>query len=148
MPAGDLVVADWQVEVRALLTGAGTSYPLGEEGIDGLGEPEAKTHDVDLGHAMGAYLGRDYAARRTITIPYLVEGTTPANAGTLFVSLRTAWATSETDIPLHLRLPGFGKLLVNGRPRGLLCDASKQKHSLIRAFATFVCGDPTMTVVA
>ena len=145
MPAGDLVTADYQLELRSLLTGAGTSYPLGEEGVGGLGEPEAKSHDTMLGHAPGSYLGRDYAGVRIITVPYLVKGTTPANTGTLFGNLRTAWATSETNLPLHLGLPGFGKLSVQGRPRGLFCDMSQQKHSLIRAMATFVCGDPTLT---
>lgn len=142
------VLVDYQVEIRTLVTGAGTSYLLDEEGIGGLGEPEAKSNDADLGHAAGSYLGRDYVGVRIITVPYLVVGTTPANTGTLFGTLRTAWATSETNIDLHLRLPGFGHLAVVGRPRGLICDMGRQKHSLIRAIGTFVCGDPTMTATA
>lgn len=144
MPAGDLITTDYQIEIRGLLTGAGTSCKLGDEGLSGLGEPEAKTHDTDLGHAAGAYLGRDYPGPRTITVPYLVVASTAAAAGSLLATLITAWQTSETDIPLHLQLPGFGHFAVVGRPRQLLADLSQQKYGLVRAMATFVCGDPTI----
>lgn len=151
MPAGDLLNEDYQVEIRALLTGAGTDFLLGEEGIGGIGDVEVKALDTDLGHDDGVYLGRDHNGPRTITVPYLIKKPgDPAAAGTAYYStLRPAWIKSEaTDLELHLQLPGIGHLMAVGRPRGLISDLTKQKFGLIRAFATFYCGDPTLTVVA
>lgn len=144
MPAGDLVVADHQFELRTTLTGFGTPYLIAYESIAGIGNPAPKVNDADLGHDKGAYLGRDYPAVRVITIPYVLRGTAAA-VGANFKALCTAWASSETDLPLHGRLPGFGKFTVTGRPRGLLDDLSQANRGVIRALATFVAGDPTVT---
>ena len=46
MAAGDLVVADWQVELRSTLMGRTTVYKLA--GLDGLGEPPVRSRDVEL----------------------------------------------------------------------------------------------------
>lgn len=147
MPAGDLLVADYQAELRATLTGAGTVYEIDEDGISGLGVPGAKTADVDLGHSAGAYLGRDYTGMRVITIPYLVHADTAALAWSQFQTLSTVWASSETDVPLHLRLPGAVRLSCNGRPRGLADDLSLLGVGVVRALATFACGSPTLVRV-
>lgn len=158
MPAGDLISLGaspvfGEVEIRGTLTGGNTVYGLEKGGITGLGVPPAKTHDVDLAHAAGAYLGRDYAGIRIITVPYALDGglsaTPSATAGAAFVALSALWAASTTDIPLHLRVAGFGHISVSGRPRGLVDDLS-DLHELgfVRALATFVCGDPTITVVS
>lgn len=150
MPAGDLLTADYQVEIRGLLTGVGTNFLIGDEGISGLGDVDVKSSDTDLAHADGVYLGRDHNGPRTITVPYLIRKPgDPATAGSLFYgTLRPAWIKSEaTDLELHLRLPGVGHLKAVGRPRGLVSDLTRQKFGLIRAFATFYCGDPTLTVI-
>lgn len=151
MPAGDLLAADYQVEIRGLLTGDGTDYDLGERGIEGLDElPVDDSGDVPLDEEDGAHLGQDHTGPRTVTVDYLITVPgDPAGAGALyFEDLRPAWAKStSTDLELHLQLPGFGHLMFTGRPRGLLADLTRQKHGLIRAFATFHCGDPTITVV-
>lgn len=144
MPAGDLVVSDYQLEMRLTLTGEGTAYRLGPQGIGGLGDT-VKANDTPLAHAAGSYLGRDFEDTRTLTIDYLIVGTSPAAAMTSYVALRTMWAPSQaTTLPLHFRLPGMGKQVVYGRPRGLVEDLTGQKFGLLRALATFVCGDPTI----
>lgn len=148
MPAGDLVVADYQVELRTTLSGAGTAFALGPEGISGLGEPATKPQDSRLDHANGSYLGRDYYEPRVITVDYSLKTTTTTHAGALLVSLKTMWARSEaTNLTLVLRLPGFGRVSVVGRPRGLVEDTRLIKHGYVRALATFYCGDPTITWV-
>lgn len=146
MPAGDLLTNDDQVEIRSTLTGYGTPWLIDIVNMQGLGVPNAKARDVDLGHAHGTYLGRDYTGPRIITIPYVLRGT-PATVGADFLTLCDLWESSETDIALHLQLAGFGHLSCNGRPRGLVDDLSALNFGAVRALATFVCGDPTLTVV-
>ncbi len=148
MAAGDLVVAAYQLELRTTLMGAGTSYKIGPQGISGLGEPNVKTSDTDLSHDDGTYLGRDYLEPRIITVDFSLVGSTAAAAGTLLVGLKAIWVKSEaTDLPLHFQLPGIGKKVVTGRPRGLVEDTTQIRFGFVRALATFFCGDPTITSV-
>lgn len=142
MPAGDLITADWQAELRGALTGFGTSYAIGTA-IGGLDVPEAKGLDTDLGHAPGAYSGRDYTGVRIITIPYILKGT-PAAVGDSFWTLSGIWAASETNMTLHLRVPGYGQIMVNGRPRALTASFEFLNVGHIAALASFFCGDPTL----
>lgn len=149
MPAGDLVVADYQLELRALLMGAGTVYGIGPRpaSIEGLGLPPVKTADMDFVHSDGAYGARDTRGVRVVSVPIVIRQTSAANAMTALDTLKTAWDISTVDLPMYFRLPGWGKRYVNGRPRGL--DASiptelKQRFS-INCLCTFVCLTPTIT---
>lgn len=146
MPAGDLIVDDYQVEWDATLHGRGTPYGIGKPGITGLGVPATKTTDVNLDGAPGAYGGRDYPGVRVITIPFHIEAE-PAAAGIHFRNLATLWVPTPDDRELHIRLPGFGHIKVSGRPRGFFDDLSLMSIGIIEAFATFWCGDPTITDV-
>lgn len=149
MPAGDLITADFQFELRALLTGAGTDYEIGPRParIAGFGRAAPKTSDVELDLQAGSYAGPDYAASRLITIPY--EIVIPNNAPTAmarFDSLSNAWAESTTDIALYFRLPHWGKRYVMGRPRGLAEDFGDLDVGIVRVLATFFAPDPTISV--
>jgi len=145
---GALVVADWQVELRDVLTGNGTPYQLGPKVIQGLDVPEAKTHDTDLGHAAGSYQGRDYTGPRTVLIDYAIDGNSDAAAaGTTFRTLSALWVASTVDLPLYMQVPGFGKIRVNGRPRGLVADLADLSIGFVTALAVFECGDPTIQSV-
>lgn len=147
MPAGDLISADYQLELRATLNGEGTAYRFGPLGIDGIDVEPPKTQDVPLDGEAGAQTGYDYPDVKVITVDYTLKSTT-AGVGVLYKSLRTLWAIEQDDdIPLHIRLPGLGQFSVMGRPRGLRANLTQQKHGLVTALATFVCGDPTMTDV-
>src|SRR6266576_1380797 len=122
MPPGDLVVADYQWELRAVLMGVTTRFKPAPPGIKGLVASSVKSADVDLEGADGSYASVDRKAPRVITIPMTIL---EINAGTAMNSLQTlsaAWDASATDIPLYIRLPGWGKFHVNGRPRGLVED--------------------------
>lgn len=148
MPAGDLVVADYQLELRGVLMGAGTVYGIGPRpaSIEGLGNPQPKTADLDFAHADGAYGGQDKRGVRVVTVPIVIRQTTAALAMTSLETLMTAWDVSAADIPLYFRLPGWGRRYVNGRPRGLAADIPtelKQRFA-IACLGTFVCPTPTI----
>ena len=148
MPAGDLVVADYQAELRGVLMGVGTVYGIGPRpaSIEGLGNPQPKTTDLDLAHADGAYGGHDKRGVRVITVPIVIRQTSAALAMTSLETLMTAWDVATADIPLYFRLPGWGKRYVNGRPRGLDADIPTElkKRFAIACLGTFVCPSPTI----
>ena len=149
MPAGDLVVADWTLELRTTLMGDGTNYALGpaeQVNIGGLGVPAPKTADVDLYHEDGAYGSPDYMGVRIIDVPFLLLGT-PAQVGGWVKDLHTVWAPSTTDIPLYMQLPGFGKFYVNGRPRGFDADLTNLQFGQVKGVGYFTALDPTITYV-
>lgn len=146
MPAGDLVVSDYQFEIRTTLLGYGTSYEMERPGPQGLGN-KVKEKDVDLRHDDGSYAGPDRLDSRLLTIPIEIAGTASA-AGAAFKTLNdTIWAHSTTDLQLHMQLPGFGKFYVYGRPRGVLEDMTNADFGIIRCQLFFKVNDPTITYV-
>lgn len=146
MPPGDLVVADYQWELRATLMGATTVFLPDLPGIAGLGEVVPKSNDVDLEGDDGAYATKDFDAPRVITIPMRISQSSPANAMNSFGTLKAVWAHSNAaDIPLYIRLPGWGRFYVTGRPRGLKENLVDLKSSVIPVLATFFCPKPVIT---
>lgn len=148
MPAGDLVTVDYTAELRGLLMGFGTVYGIGPRPltIEGLGNPQPKTHDLELAHADGSYGGQDKRAIRVVTVPIIIRQTSAANAMTSLTTLQTAWDVATADIPLYFRLPGWGKFHINGRPRGLdvtIPTELKQRFA-IACLGTFVANTPTI----
>jgi hypothetical protein len=144
MPAGDLIEADDQLELRGVLMGAGTDWIITPPGVQGLGIT-VKSQDVDREHAAGVYSGRDYAGPRVLTFPMATTQDTAAEAGEAYVDLLEVWAGSETDLELHLRLPGFGHMSFLGRPRGLVENLNGLHGGAVEVLATFFCGTPTIT---
>lgn len=145
MPAGDLVVADWQAELRSTLMGATTVFKI--VGFDGLGEPPVRSRDVELFGQDGSYGSPDYRGPRILLITLHIVQTTSALAFTSLSNLMTAWAPSTTDIPLYFRVPGWGKVHVDGRPRGLEADldVAKMAAHVITCIGEFHALTPTIT---
>ena len=144
MPAGDLVVADYHLELRGLLHGPGTRFHWTGPWT-GLGLPPTKTNDVDLQDADGAYPGRDRLSTRVLTFPVGWGGTTPAAAMNDLRTLADAWSPeASTTIELHAQLPGWGRFFVVGRPRGLIDDLTNLKAGEAVALLTFHALDPTI----
>lgn len=148
MAAGDAISGDYQGEIRLLLFGQGTVYAIGPRpaSIEGLGLPGVKTADLEFAHQDGSYGGQDKRGIRVITIPIVIRQTTAAAAMNSLATLKTAWDVSTSDIPLYLRVPGWGKFHVNGRPRGLeasIPNELKQRFA-INCLATFVANTPTI----
>lgn len=146
MPAGDLVTLNWHLEIRALLHGPGTLYMVDRErgAYKGLGTPAPKANTVPLDQADGAYGAPEYSGTRIITAAFMIKASTPAAAMNALAAANTAWASSTSDIPLYLKLAGWGKFHVNGRPRGLDEDISRAELGIIPILCSFEALTPTI----
>lgn len=148
MPAGDLVTADWHVELRGLLHGPGTVYVVdrGRGAIKGLGTPVPKSADVERDGDVGAYGAGDLAGIRLVTCAFLIKAASAAAAMNALSSLNTAWAPSSVEIPLYLRMAGWGKFHVDGYPRGVADDVSLVELGIISVLARFDALTPTIFI--
>jgi hypothetical protein len=143
MAAGDLLTNDWQLELRGLLMGYGTSYQFGAAGIGGL-HGTAKVRQVSLAHDDGSYAATDLLTERIITVPITILGSSPSNTMDLFDALETAWAPGE-DVELHGQLPGWNHWKVTGRSRPAASDWSQLRASVIEGLYEFHALDPAIT---
>jgi hypothetical protein len=87
VPAGDQIAQDWQLEINGLLTGAGTPYGFGEDGIQGMFTQRAKTQDVDLAGRDGVFANADYKDATTILVDYEINDS-DSGAFSYLVTLR------------------------------------------------------------
>lgn len=140
MAAGDLVVADWQLELRTTLMGATTDYVIDRDagGVGGLLDVAVKMPETDYAHADGSFAAEGYQAARTITVPLVLDGFAALS------TMQTVWAPSTTDLPLYFRIPDIGKKYVNGRPLGLVADTALAAMGAIRVLCSFRATDPTI----
>jgi hypothetical protein len=134
--------ADYQASINGLLMGAGTSFVIGAAGISGLGNPRAKSTDVQLDGQDGSFAGPDYMDVRTILIHIEIVQSSASAAYSLLGDLKTAWFPSTTDVELHIQLPGLGHKYFIGRPRSLEEDMTDFPQGHISAIGEFVCLNP------
>lgn len=149
MAAGDLVVSNFQIEVRTTLMGYGSNFPIDHDRASAytpLGTPSYKTRDVVLDLGDGSYAPADRLGPLMFTFPLYFQGTS-ANAALAIQTMRTVWAPASADIQLFHQIPGVGKFYVWGRPRGLSEDARNLEFGTMRWLATFVALTPTYTEV-
>lgn len=147
MPAGDLVVADGQLELRTTLMGAGTIYGIDRDGgaVSGLLSSVAKYAESEYLHADGSFVGDQFQAARTATVALKIQGATVAATWAGLSAMRSVWAPDATaEIPLYFRWPSLGKQYVNGWPLGIVEDISMSEFKLIRVLASFRITDPTI----
>lgn len=137
-------LALWQASLRETVFGASTSFPFVGP-IGGLGLPVPRTFDLDR-HGDGAVGADDPLPRRVLTFPigFGADGSTsPAAAGALVQTMKSAWRRSPVDLELGLYLPGFaGELVYFGRPRGLDLDLAHLKSGYSSGLFTFEALDP------
>lgn len=140
------LTADWQVEVGALVLGAGTAYEIDDAagGIGGLGLAGIRSYDAPRGDRDGEVAVDDVYEARLLTIPVVAVGDGPAAASALVTELRAAWAAQAGEVTLDLRLPGQPETALRfyGRPRGLQEDQRLLRSGVVRALATFRALDP------
>ena len=149
MPAGDLVVANGQIELRTTLMGPSSDFDIDYERMGSytpLGDQAYKNADVNLAHDDGSYAGQDFKGPLSFTFPLYFQGT-QSQAGSAILTMRTTWAPSTSDLPLYHQIPGVGKFYVNGRPRGCNVDARDIEFGRVRFICLFVATDPTITEV-
>lgn len=146
MPAGDLVVSDYQLELRGTLMGAGTDYVIDVDrgALGGLFDSVVAEVETEYLHAAGSYIGDEFEAARTATAAIVILGTTPAIASAGMMTMRTTWAPSTTDQQLWFQVPGVGKKYVVGRPRGIVVDHARVDSGAIPILATFRISDPVI----
>lgn len=120
MPAGDLISADWQVEIRGYLLGPGTPWRVG--GLEAWSSRAVRAEDTPRASSHGAILGRDLINAHTrglrLNTGHGNRITTPAELVALRDEIREAWATQATDIPVVYQLGGHKRLRF-GRTRGI-----------------------------
>lgn len=146
MPAGDLITADWQIELRGLLMGDGTDYlPDVDAGaVRGFYDTETSIAETEYLHAPGSFVGEATESARTVTVALIVAGTTPAACGSALSTLRDAWARGTVAEQLHVRIPGFGKRYLTGWPTGVVADVSYLASLEVPALCSFRATDPAI----
>ena len=149
MPAGDLITADYQVELRGLLMGDGTDYAMDVEAgaVRGFYDAEGAHAETEYLHAAGSFVGEVREAARTVSVALVVGGPTPEVCATALSRLRAAWAPVGTAAEqLHVRIPGLGKRYVVGWPLGIVADVSYLASMEVPVLCSFRASDPTIRV--
>jgi len=140
MPAGDLIVADYQFELREHLAGDGCDWDNTEQGWSDPTGGEVVGSDAQRTLADGVSAGFD----RSGPIVFTASLWTPncyddAEAWDLVSELREAWAPSGyADLELHMQLPGLGHCWLLGRPRGVQVDTARIREGVAFAMVTFL----------
>ena len=150
MAAGDLVVQDWQIELRARLMGDASAIIVDSDrgGLGGLLDLVTEEPEMPYAHQKGSFIGDSREVARTVTAALVTDAATAAAANLLIWEMRTIWAGSNTDEQLWFQLPGIGKGYVVGRPKGIVPLPAKTVLSGAQPFmATFRLGDPTVYLV-
>lgn len=147
MANGDMLTTDYQWQLHNTLYGAGSGNAHLEFGqsIGGLGVPDAKTQDVVWNLKSGSYANPDYLPMRVLTIPALIRSTSASAVMTSLKALQLDWIPVVADTDLAFQLPGWGKFMVNGRPRGATFDFSARSTQVAHVLLRFDCPDPTIT---
>lgn len=135
-------MTDFTVVLNGLTMGAGTAYQIGENGIDGLGTPPAKTADVDLDGQNGAFGSPDFMGVRVILIPFVISEINPADAWDELALLAGVWLPVTADTQLDIIVPGTGTISYMGRPRSLEANTQYGVSGTITAIGEFHALNP------
>lgn len=137
-------LSQMQAQLRSLTIGAGTNYPGigGTRGVYGMPEPKAGEAARASGHGVTASVER--MERRILRVPVTIIATDGASAAAMSDTLKTAWAPSDADLELALRLDGDERRFF-GRPRGVddsRMSGQQGRAGVIATTCTFVATDP------
>lgn len=115
MTAGDLITADWQIELAGLLMGDDTPYVVAA--FDPWAAPTARVGEVNRAGADGVIAGVDLVGGRTVTVELLLASDDVADDLEAMRALTAAWAMADADVPLVWRETGGAMYRLEGRPR-------------------------------
>jgi hypothetical protein len=141
-PSWPVLTTDWTAQLSSLLMGTKTPFMI--QSIDGLGLPLARSVDVPRAGADGSFSGQDFANSRDVTlIMDVVPGSGQTVAG-LISAFTQAWAARTVDVGLSLCIPGWGPIVLIGRPRkgDASFDLVAGRGTLIALQALFTAVDP------
>lgn len=147
MAAGDLVVADYQLELRSVLMGAGSDdYIIDRDrgGLTGFIDPVVELVETEYAHEKGSFVGTARTPARTGQAALVVVGTSDTDCGTNLAALRATWAPSSSAVPLYFQIPGFGKSYVMGHPLGFTAQMGNLSSAAVPILASFRITDPTI----
>lgn len=147
MPAGDLLPTsgeNYAAEARGLLIAAGG---FGDadwwiRDIAGFGDVDVADQDVDNPIVDGTNATVDKVTAPLIVLSVMCATGLTSTAELAAVDLADAF-TAGVDAPLHLYVPGRGKVYLTGRYRGAKIT-SRQTGGSFQAVAQFLATDPTI----
>jgi hypothetical protein len=149
MAAGDLLIADRQLELRSYLMGAGCTWE-NDEGGWSMGRGDVRDHDSANDMAPGDSAGSDYDGPRLFTAPLTTAAAnlTEGQALDAADALEELWSASATaDLQVHWQRAGASgsrHFYLVGRPRGAVVDRSLAFHGIVTALVMFKAHDPTI----
>lgn len=125
-------LVDYQHQLGGVLIGADTQIQI--RTIEGLGQPELRSEDIEPPGEDGLWLGADYYSGRTIRIDAAIRAGSAAAvldaAALLQAPADTAAVRSQggTTMDLRLKFPGRPARVVHGRLRKFEPDLETMKH--------------------
>lgn len=137
MAAGDLITADWEVELQGLLMG-GTS-PFIIRRFKPWSAPTVDAGDRGRGGRGGLVAGRDLPRGRNVPLELYIDAGTESADLAARTDLAAAWGLVDVDVPLVWQEDGI-KWRLNGRPRLADSDLAARVPTECR----FVATDPTI----
>lgn len=137
--SGDLITADGQLQIGALLLGTGTAYRLsGLAGWDDL--PPLDIADVPRPSAAGAFPGSIFAGERIISTDITIF-TDPALYTTALAALRAATVPTAAENALAIQMGGV-KLQANVRCTGRVIGQDGYALGIAVANLKWTASDP------
>lgn len=138
------VTADYQGELRGVTFGAATNYRILTDGISGLGMPQSRSQVNPRGFSHGMAGSYDRLNERRISIPFRLTAATAAAVQVYVDALKVAFAPSDSDLELQLRIPGTGATIHSffGRPRQLVYRHELLAVGVVDVLASFDALDP------
>lgn len=141
--AGELLTAPLQLQLRGLLMGRGTPFPI--DSIEGLGVPAMRTQDQDLADDDGAEpTGPDLLEPRQLLVSLGVYADTAAELRQLLDDLVVAWAPMRAGtLEAALWIHGWPAQLIRVRPRRApLTQAFWESHGQTQLVGELWMPDP------
>lgn len=148
MPIGDLLTAPGQWEIRGLLLGRGTPYPI--DNVQGFGIDTRSTDEDNPSEHGGYSVGPDLQQPRQFILTIGVNGDDGADLNALVDALMAAWRpvrAGTIDVALWTR--GHPKRIVRARPRRIARPEDMWSvHGQTSAVAELRCPDPRIYAAA
>lgn len=141
-----MVIADWQLQIGALVMGPTTGYTV--TSIDGgFGKTDMRVGDTARPLDHGSFYGRDWLGARTVTVTVRVSGDgDPATASSRLDALLNEWQLVTPDTtttkPLSVRRAGRSTQRWKGRPRrAAVTEVSPSSYDVV---CEYFAADPRL----